>query len=97
MSVELQYPHIEKVAGQPARLQSNCRVRVAQLVTDYLAYGWSPDEICRQYPHLSPAEVHSAMAYYFDHQDEIDAEIRDELAEFDREHAAAKNSPIRRA
>ena len=46
---------------------------------DYLTHGWSPDEICRQYPYLKPAEVHSAMAFYFDHQSEIDQEIQAEV------------------
>lgn len=45
------------------------------IVKDYLFYGWSIDEMCRQHPYLRPAEAHSAMAYYFDHEDEIDAEI----------------------
>jgi uncharacterized protein (DUF433 family) len=34
---------------------------------DYQVHGWSPDEMCRQYPYLRPAEVHADMAYYFDH------------------------------
>ena len=51
---------------------------------DYLAYGWSADEISRQHPHLTLAEVHAAMGYYYDHQQEIDAEISAELEEVDR-------------
>lgn len=73
--------HIEKLAGQPARLSRISRIRVAQIVMDYLAHSWSPDELCRHYPHLTPAEAHAAMAYYYDHQAEIDAEIQAELAE----------------
>ena len=53
-------------------------IRVAQLVIDHRNHGWSADEICIHYPHLKPAEVHSAMAYYFDHQAEIDGEIENE-------------------
>jgi len=75
MPVELKYPHIEKVNGEPARLERVPRVRVAQMVMDHLSHGWSADEICRQYPHLTPAEVHSALAYYYDHRDEIEREI----------------------
>jgi uncharacterized protein (DUF433 family) len=73
--------HIEKIAGQPARLSRLPRIRVAQIVMDYLAHGWSPDEMCRHHPHLTPAETHSAMAYYYDHQGEIDTEIKAELDE----------------
>src|SRR5437870_727508 len=80
MVAALAYPHVAKDNGAPARLVSHPRTRVAMIITDYLAYGWSPDEICRQHPHLKLAEVHSAMAYYYDHQQEIDAEIAAELA-----------------
>jgi hypothetical protein len=95
MSLELSYPHVEKPEGEPARLQRIPRVRVAQLAADYLAYGWSVDEMCRQHPSLKPAEVHAAMGYYFDHQAEVDAEIEAELADFDAAHDRAKDSPIR--
>ncbi len=78
MVVAIVYPHLEKTAGEPARLTRLPRIRVAQIVIDYLNHGWSADEICIHYPHLNRAEVHSAMAYYFDHQAEIDAEIAEE-------------------
>jgi hypothetical protein len=42
---------------------------------DYIAYGWSVEEICRQHLYLTLAEAHAAMGYYFDHQEEIDQEI----------------------
>ena len=95
MALELAYPHIEKVAAEPARLARVPRVRVAQIVMDYLAYGWSPDEMCRQHPYLLPAEAHAAMAYYFDHQAEIDAEIHAELAAVDSAQQGAQNSALR--
>jgi len=75
MALELAYPHVEKIPGEAARLSRVPRVRVAQIVMDYLAHGWSVDEMCRQHPYLTPAEAHAAMAYYYDHKDEIDREI----------------------
>jgi hypothetical protein len=63
----LSYPHIEKSDNQSARLQRLPRIRVAQIVINYLAYGWSVEEICRQHLYLTPAEAHAAMGYYFDH------------------------------
>lgn len=74
----LSYPHINKIENQPAQLQRLPRVRVAQIVMDYLTYGWSVEEICRQHPYLKLAEAHAAMGYYFDHQEEIDQEISQE-------------------
>ena len=79
MTSKIIYPHIEKAStDDPAHLQRLPRVRVAQIVMDYLAYGWSVEEMCRQHPYLTLSEAHTAMAYYFDHQDEIDYEIQQE-------------------
>jgi hypothetical protein len=38
--------------------------------------GMSVDEILQSLPHLSPAQVHAALAYYFDHKAQIDRDIR---------------------
>ncbi len=72
----LTYPHIEKVDGQPARLARLPRIRVAQIVMDTIAHGWSAEEIGRQHLHLKPAEIHAALTYYYDYKDEIEKEIR---------------------
>lgn len=57
--------------------------KVVELIAEVKAYGWSPEELTYQHPHLTLAQVHSALAYYWDHQDEIDADYRrrEELAE----------------
>src|SRR5437016_2574304 len=62
-------------------------VKVIEVVLDKSAYGWSPEEIFFQhYGDLSLAQIHSALAYYYDHQRELEAEIErrardgDELA-----------------
>src|SRR5271167_2781656 len=68
--VALTYPHIVKEPGKPARLERHPRTRVAMIVADYLWRGWSAEEIARQYPYLTLAEVHAAMTYCFDHRDE---------------------------
>jgi hypothetical protein len=67
-------------------------VRVAQIVMDHWAYGWSVDEMCRQHPYLKPAEVHSAMGYNYDHAEEIDAEIRAEVEQVEQPRSAATAS-----
>jgi hypothetical protein len=94
MSVAITYPHIVKQPGEPARLESHPRTRVAMIVTDYLARGLSADEIVHHYPYLHLAEVHSAMAYYYDNQQEIDAEIQAELDQLDVEARTQPRSPI---
>lgn len=94
MSIDTGYPHIEKREGQPARLKRVPRTRVAMIVMDYLFDGMSVDTMCEQHPYLSPAEAHSAMAYYFDHKDEIEEEIQKEVEEVERDYANAPPSPL---
>jgi len=79
MSTVVSYPHIVKQVGSAAHLESHPRTRVAMIVMDYLGRGLAPEEIVSHYPYLTLAEVHSAMTYYHDHPDEIDAEIQAEL------------------
>ena len=92
MTVATRYPPITKTAGVPARLTRVPRVRVAQVVMEWLAHGWTVDEMCRQHPYLLPAEAHAAMTYYYDHAQEIDAEIQAETAE--TSSAAGTRSPF---
>jgi hypothetical protein len=81
MSTITTYPHIAKTPGSPAHLESHPRTRVAMIVMDYVGRGLGPEDLVRHYPYMTLAEVHSAMAYYHDHQAEIDAEIQAELDE----------------
>ncbi|MEA2734213.1 MAG: hypothetical protein QOE14_664 [Humisphaera sp.] len=94
MTLQISYPHLETPAGESPRLRRLPRIRVVHIVMDYLAHGWSVEEICRQHPHLLPAEVHAAMAYYFDHQDQLDAEIRSEWEQLSQDRAVAPDSPF---
>jgi transcriptional regulator with XRE-family HTH domain len=50
--------------------------KVIEVVIDYTSGGLTPLEIQHEYPELSLAEIHAALAYYFDHQDALDQEIR---------------------
>ncbi len=86
--------HVEKQDGQPAQLARLPRIRVAQIVMDYLAHGWTPEDMCRHYPHLTPAEAHAAMMYYYDHQAEIYGEIQAEITEIRAAQAVAESSPF---
>ena len=49
--------------------------KVVEVVLDKMAYGWSPEEMHRQHSHLSMAQIHAALSYYYEHQDEVDADI----------------------
>jgi uncharacterized protein (DUF433 family) len=53
-------------------------------VAGWYKHGMSPEEIANQYGHLSLAQVHAALAYYHANFDEIENEIRAEVAEEER-------------
>jgi len=55
-------------------------IKVVELVLDHLAYGWSPEELHFQHPHLSMGQIYSALAYYWDHKTVLDDEIERRLA-----------------
>lgn len=72
------------------------KVKVIEVVLDHTAYGFSPAEIHLQHPHLSLAQIHAALAYYYDHQAELDLEIQRQVADADRLRAQNRDSPGRR-
>jgi uncharacterized protein (DUF433 family) len=50
-------------------------MKVVELVMAQQAHGWSPEELYFQHPELSLGEIHSALAYYWDHRAELDQDI----------------------
>ena len=44
-------------------------------IAGYYQMGLSVDEILLHLSHLTPSQVHSALAYYFDHQPAIDKDL----------------------
>jgi uncharacterized protein (DUF433 family) len=82
MSVETRYEHIVlNDVGVPQI--AGTTMKVVELVTAQLAYGWSPEELHFQFPHLSLGQIHSALAYYWDHKDDLDADMARRLARVD--------------
>ncbi len=51
-------------------------IKVVEIALDQLAYGWSADAIHEQFPHLSLAQIHASLAYFYDHQEEFERAIR---------------------
>ena len=54
------------------------RVRVLDVVAWHEHQGMTPDEIVSHIPTITLADVHAALAYYFDHIDEMQQEMRAE-------------------
>lgn len=49
--------------------------KVVELVVEHLAYNWSAEQLHIQHPYLSLGQIHSALAYYYDHKSSIDQDI----------------------
>jgi uncharacterized protein (DUF433 family) len=57
--------------GEPRAFISGTRIRVQDIVSDHERHGLSPEQIAREYPHITLAQVHAALAYFYDHRDEV--------------------------
>lgn len=79
---ETAYEHIV-LDDHGVALIEGTTMKVIELVLDTTTYGWSPEEAQYQHPYLSLGQVHSALAYYWDHQAELDADIARRLAYVD--------------
>lgn len=66
------------VRGGKPRI-AGTRLTVSDIVLMHLRLGQSLEEIAGAYQ-LSLASVHAAMAYYYDHQEEIDRSIEEDKA-----------------
>ena len=76
MSAEVAFQHIvstPKVAGGKPRISGH-RITVQNIVIWHEQMGYSVDEIATQYD-LTLSEIYSALAYYYDHKEEIDRSI----------------------
>src|SRR5271166_723739 len=63
------------------------RIRVQDIDTWHELEGVSPDEIVSRFPQLSLADVYAGLAYYWDHREEFERQIkedRDLIAEMRR-------------
>jgi uncharacterized protein (DUF433 family) len=68
------YPHLT-INADGVPLLAGTTMKVVELVTAHLAHGWSPEELHFQFPHLSLGQIHAALGYYWDHKEEIDADM----------------------
>jgi uncharacterized protein (DUF433 family) len=75
----------------------NSRIKVVEIVMDWLANRSSAEEMHLQFPHLSIAQIHSALAYYYDHKDLLDLSIKKDLENAERlAHLSSKSDGRRK-
>jgi uncharacterized protein (DUF433 family) len=62
-------------AGRPKIAGTGITVR---RIVGWYKTGMTPEEIAIEYPHLTLAQVHAALAYYHANREEIEADIAQE-------------------
>ena len=58
-------------------------LKVVELVREHVAYGWSADELREQHPYLTLGQIHSSLAFYYDHASDFETQLQ----AADREYA----------
>jgi uncharacterized protein (DUF433 family) len=70
--------------------------KVIEVAQDMIAHGWSPEEIHFQHPHLSLAQIHAALGFYYDHKQELDTAMQLSVREAGELRDQTIDSPIRK-
>lgn len=69
------YPRIDD--GLPRPVVRGTDIKVSQIAFEYEHHGATPDEIVEAHPHLTLADVHAALAYFYDHLETIRQDWRE--------------------
>ena len=80
MSMATTCPHLQIDEGGTARL-GRTRYKVLHLAGEHYHYGWTAEELLRQHPDLRPEEVYAALAFFYDHFDELVAQMQSQEEE----------------
>ena len=88
-------PHIRLDEHDRAWLDDT-NIKVIEVVLDHLAYGWNAETIQENHPQLSLAQVYAALAWYYDHQAEMDAEVERQDERIRALRAASQPSALQR-
>lgn len=88
-----QYMHIQ-LQDDRVPIIVGTTMKVVELVTSHLVYGWSPEELHFQYPHIALSKIYSALAYYWDRKQEIDADMQRRLEFAEQMRRNTSPSPL---
>jgi uncharacterized protein (DUF433 family) len=83
MSIPTPYAHIELRPDGKAWLIGT-QTKVLEVALNRIAYHWDADEIQRNHPYLTLGQIYSCLAYYYDHQVELDRVIEEQLRYVDQ-------------
>ncbi len=65
------------------------RMKVLDIAKGLRSHAPSIQQLMDAFPHLKPAQIHAALAYYYDNQSALDAEIDRESADFEADRKAS--------
>jgi len=66
--------HIHRDADGTAWIDDT-GVKVLQVAQEHIGHGWSADTIYENHPGLTLAQIHAALAWFYDHQEDMEKEI----------------------
>jgi uncharacterized protein (DUF433 family) len=93
MFVDTSYEHVVLDEDDVAVIDGT-NMKVQELVAERLAWGWSPEELLLNHPYLTLGQIFSALAYYADHQEQIEAAIEADVQLVEELRQQAKYSPL---
>jgi len=92
---KLDYRNIEKTLDRcgGCAVVVGTRIRVSAILACY-RQGMTIEEILQEYSHLRAADVHDALAYAYEHAEEIEADLAaDDEDEARRRYATGSDRP----
>lgn len=93
MLEETRYEHVV-LSDSRVPLISGTTMKVMELILAQAAYGWSAEELHIQFPQLTLGQIHSALAYYWDHRDELDGDLEKRIEKVDNIKKSVPPSPL---
>ena len=93
MRIETRYEHVV-LDGHGTPIIAGTSMKVKELIAERFAWGWSPEELLVNHPGLTLGQIFSALAYYADHQGEIDRALEEDLQFVDHLRRQDAPSPL---
>ena len=87
------YEHVSLDEAGVPRI-TGTTTKVVELVANYLAGGSSPEELHLNFPHFTLGQIYSALAYYWDHQESLDDDLKRRLERVEKLQASLPTPPV---
>jgi uncharacterized protein (DUF433 family) len=77
MEASRREPHSHIDDSVPRPVVAGTNIKVSQIASEVERLGMTPDEVVEAHPHLTLADVHAALSFYYDHPEAIRGEWRE--------------------